>query len=818
MFPAVLGAFDIFHQKVQLNVNTRNKLSTSAGSVLTIIVVVITLVQSLVVISSIFDRTNPTISIQQEILQDPGYLSMNSSNFVFAITVQDAGFNLSSSYVSFQMQYRVYTRFPNGTLIKNNTKVPLKKCDLDYMRNFSADFQKLGINNALCPTRMEYDLGGTFLGDNYQFIKLTAYSCMNDTSEPDIICKPYEDVMKALINATVQVQVFFSNTIFTPINYSVPITEYMSNLFWTTLPGQQTVNSDIFVGEQVVNTDDNMWLSAWNPSIITSYQIDPSEERPQSSALETVNSKNFVLANIYFRKSQNKYITYRVFPKIQEGLVAIGGIFSVCVGVFGTLAFFYTRKNLSVTIANEMYEFDFEDLPDQKRRKGFWCCKKRASRDAYRTHSLNLNESALKISEKTKESSGINFYLAKFAKYSRTNRKLLTYSIFDFLFGLLCCRRRHKDRLVEKATKMVGKDIDIIQILKKLQEIDKLKKILLDDDQNNVFSYSRPPLVTLREPYVHRRTKRHLNRNSFSERKPSRVMRARSATYMARNTQLLEAQAEFDSLNKFVPLFESYQKLLKQESRSPLNDKILKLLDYEMDRTLFDMTMETRLNAESSRKYRQLRKVQEVTDMLEKKRAKPATKTNRLQAALWAVRRMREIINKKNQRRSQTEVGSLAYLNDASKKHAAGLQVVGSVPARIITRKPPPETSTILIIPEERKDVGMPVSIDLERQKSVDVTTRRRKESQQNLLSLGEVPTNLSLNESQSQLLDTKREEQQERRKKRASKKVSFCEFASRKETPGENQENRNDKAALFDKFLTNEAAHSSFNPFDPII
>ena len=829
MLASIIGKFDIFYKPVHLNVNSKHKLTTNAGTVLTVIVIVITLVQSLATISSIFDRTNPMVSIQQEVLQDPGYLQLNSSNFVFAITVQDAGFNLSSSYVSFQMQYRIYTRFPNGTVVKNNTNVPLKKCDPEYMSQFKVDFEKFGIGNALCPSIQQYDLVGTFLADTYHFIKLTAYSCMNDTSQPDIVCKPYDDVMKALTGSTVQVQIFFSNTIFTPTNYSVPISHYMSNLYWNTLAGQQTTNSDIFVNEQVIVTDDNIWLSDMNSHSIISYQIDPSEERPQASALETVDEHNYVLANLYFRKSANKYSTYRTFPKIQQGLVSVGGIFSLCVGVFGTLALFYTKQQFSLIIANEMYEFDLEGPSNGKPTRR--CCRRK-----YTTKSTNrianLNDStinlAARMTEKNaayNEKNGLDLYVEKFAKYSSNNRRQLKYTFFDFMVGLLCCRKRYKDRLVAKATGMVARDIDILQILKKLQETDKLKRILLNEHQNNIFSYSRPPLVTLKEP------RQNINPSATKNPSPSptpegfRRRGPRKKTVIKRSDQLLESQQEYDDLHKFAKLFQSYQQLIKSKNQSPLNDKILKILDFEMDQTLFDLMLETR---SSSQMYAQLIGIKIFADMLEKKRTKKSRRMNKLEAAELIAKKWKE--NWKIRRALQNEP-------DPEKRKVIRNQTLLKPHAQLVSTPQTPNETVLASHTDGKASEGL-IKLNnnaeenfsrsktppLERYKSTDMSTisgLRRKESRQNSLILEEGPSEpISIDRSSHRVLLNTVPEKPYGPSKRKPKRLEPIRPTKKKErTPSEPPEinKKKNNGILFDEFTRKEAIESAHNSFDHI-
>jgi hypothetical protein len=60
-----------------------------------------------------------------------------------------------------------------------------------------------------------------------------------------------------------------------------------------------------------------------------------------------------------------------------------------------------------------------------------------------------------------------------------------------------CYKDNPRAELISKAVKMIQHDTDIIRLLDKIQEIDKIKQLLLDDTQIKVFNFSPKPLVTL---------------------------------------------------------------------------------------------------------------------------------------------------------------------------------------------------------------------------------------------------------------------------------------------------------------------------------
>ena len=66
---------------------------------------------------------------------------------------------------------------------------------------------------------------------------------------------------------------------------------------------------------------------------------------------------------------------------------------------------------------------------------------------------------------------------------------------------LLCrkiCYRDERIVLLDRAIKMLKQDTDIVSVLEKLQDIDKLKKLILNTDQLFVFNYTPKPVVRAR--------------------------------------------------------------------------------------------------------------------------------------------------------------------------------------------------------------------------------------------------------------------------------------------------------------------------------
>ena len=76
----------------------------------------------------------------------------------------------------------------------------------------------------------------------------------------------------------------------------------------------------------------------------------------------------------------------------------------------------------------------------------------------------------------------------KNSRFRLQNKDLeITLTIKEFLCDRFCFKKSHSIKLISKAAKYIDEKISIEFILKKLNEIDKIKFVIFDKDQLNLF-------------------------------------------------------------------------------------------------------------------------------------------------------------------------------------------------------------------------------------------------------------------------------------------------------------------------------------------
>ena len=677
LFGRALDFVDIFPRKPMLNVKTSEKFPTRTGGVLTLLVFGITFAQSIMTLITIFQYSSPQITTAKSYQKYPTTLNLDDEGFVFGVKLLNEDYDLASSYITFHLTAVNIKHRRDGTVATSYENIPLRKCTLDYLSEFELEFISAGLNTALCPAGADLKIGGTYLNDNYDFLVIYASPCKNDTNQPDIICKPIEEIRTILERKSLEVQLLYSNTMIDPSNHTAPVRRFLAETYWTAMPNFTTTSVDVLINEQSVVTDDNIWFAGWNTNTTNTYQIDMAESRTQQAALDRDDDDTFRILNITMKRSSNLYTTTRVFSKITTGLSTIGGIYSLMVSIFGAFAALFTKRLFMINLANELYEFDLTGIEEDSRS----CCRrrKRTGKYAYRRTESKHGESGSIIN---RSSANFSIWAQKFSKYLSGNRRKLDYSFWDFLMGTCCCcMKRKKDKLIEKAIQIVDHDIDILQLLKKTQDAERLQRVLLSEDQQNIFSYSRPPLITLdpeeEAPTPAKRKNSHHVREASSpsrrrnegdtgrNKRRRRANRAETIRSSRRAQLFVEYDKNFDNIDKFMTLCRSYERLFRNHHKS-LNFKLMQSLDWEMHETLFDVVREVRQNPIVAGQYYKA-VAKKIFSELYKERQSPKVLT-KLEAGVIISRKLRILQKSRMRKKKEKRMNSVESGDETSKQ------------------------------------------------------------------------------------------------------------------------------------------------------
>lgn len=179
------------------------------------------------------------------------------------------------------------------------------------------------------------------------------------------------------------------------------------------------------------------------------------------------------------------------------------------------------------------------------------------------TSSLKLEQSQSKVLNKgisnffRKNRKDTKSYITEIKKPTENN---LQFSFLDYAWYIICKLFRNaktlspKHKIIKKAEETFRKDVDCINIVEKLHDLEKLKVLLLDEEQLVLFHYLSKPIITAEghENFIS-------DSISLSQRKI---------------TVLINKHKEADSF-----IAESYKKVYSERENNKINKKLIELLD-----------------------------------------------------------------------------------------------------------------------------------------------------------------------------------------------------------------------------------------------
>jgi hypothetical protein len=567
----VLHKIDIFGVEPKLSIYGQERYTTGIGGFLSLLFFGISIFLFISLGADMFFHKSPVATTTEIFQKTPGLTKIGPNNDYFFI------FGLQRSN-DFQHYYdpSIY----KIVLKQNYDQIPLERCTEKHLPNDNEELKKFfqyghhsKLDQLLCIKKenaTDFKLSGDFVGGNYKFIEINLYPCQN-SSEPDsIICKPWEVIESYLYTGYFA---FYSvDSLIDVSNYVNPIKKVGLDFFTEIgLTMQRSINR--YLRSNKVTTDDGWIIKENRTEESTSHVVD----RETFSLIKPENIQKSLLLRFIVRKSLYEKQYERTYMKIQQVLAYMGGFLNIMFYGLLFLSTPFVKKNFNDRIINTL--FDFEEKPLEDITKGV--NKEEGCSDS---SQLSIEQVELTITNKFNEKEeGV----ATFRPNSQENPRikplgstkfqengvqkrlinntekplLLSYS--DLVKGKLFKYKKFytKYRQRKKAIQAINQRLDLSNILNKLSEIDKIKMIILDEDQFSLFDYLPKPVIQTNE------------RINFSYKKEREL-------YFNKRSFLLLQHEEVDL--KTLEAQKAFKNILNKKELSPLDLKLISLLSEEI--------------------------------------------------------------------------------------------------------------------------------------------------------------------------------------------------------------------------------------------
>ncbi|KAM3131036.1 hypothetical protein pb186bvf_016848 [Paramecium bursaria] len=474
--------------------------------------------------------------VKFQYVKDPAEMNLSWTDFMFAVRIEQDDF-IDNPYYNITVEQRKYIRFENGSQIqKPKRHFNLVPCTLGHFQpifqkyglDVSEDYNRNNISDYLCPSLSDPfpTLQGAWNMQNFQILKIGVYSCQDSSTSKfswNPKCKTDQEIREFLQEyADFRFQMITVNYIFNPSQSSNDIQPFLDvELFFSFVPDSMFVQADIFWRKKTVITDRGILMV---PDLSTSVlpSRDSGDFRQQFSINQLTQG---YYAAFYPQLSFYQYTINKSFFRLDQLLSYLGGFLQIVIVAVGLIVKQYNHLHMIVAMANDL--FDFSDQTDNNVQKSMQKSLKSPTFSQYKVKLKNnkneLNPIATKLNSPIynydKVSDGPNSqyiqqqlqlnksesikvksskYFTKFKDYLyRHNFIGIT---FKYLISFVIEKESfldNKSLMLMKATSQIQKELDIGFILKQLYEIEKLKQVLFEKDQMDLFNYSQKPIIVV---------------------------------------------------------------------------------------------------------------------------------------------------------------------------------------------------------------------------------------------------------------------------------------------------------------------------------
>ncbi|CAK65863.1 unnamed protein product (macronuclear) [Paramecium tetraurelia] len=592
----------------------KDKYTTACGGLSSVIMIFLLSFIFINRLISIITKSEYTVKVQTIQSANPNYSAMNLDNFMLAIKLEDPlkeyYKNSSKSFFSISLHQYIQQISADGS--KNREQLrefKLEQCTVEHFQNI--DFQ----NNAyiekqlqyyLClPLTYELQLQGGYNTETLLYPKLLIQLCKDDDN-----CYSQEEIEKAQLdkNTAITLSTLIKSTLFSSNSTDDDLHQYINSDFYLQSNLQQSIYTDLFFQHNKVQIDDNL-LSLMTTTKELDYWSYTLNDNRQFNRQDS-NLTN--LFEINLRINQQNQITSKTAYRLDQFISYLGGMLKFFTAIFGVFAIKYNLVSMRISLANILYDFNIpyqnqgrlqfsydrllnfiqykinrvDELLVKLKNYTFQVVKlshiTRMWSSVSQSQKLQRQEQSQEQAEVTEQKItqfDINQFTKKLMEYKESFMDNLVQKILDtrnqlrldlnfyvyILLGCSCFKKIWMTRqLIIQCDQMIKRDLDIITILSKIQQIDKLKKTLLDENQVSVFNYTPRPVIFI---------DKHYQIITEDQSRPNHLI---TQTNKQKRARVINKRIRFNTTKKFFKIYNSYLKL--KENNNQINYRLTQML------------------------------------------------------------------------------------------------------------------------------------------------------------------------------------------------------------------------------------------------
>ncbi|CDW80648.1 UNKNOWN [Stylonychia lemnae] len=515
-----IKSLDSFGIPVSLTFKNDPHLKSFVGGSMTILSRIGVFVYLALQMISVFSKT-ATIQAsfyRRDLIKDSTEYDLTLKDFDYGVRLEYVFYEREpqvqvelDQYVYLQISQNIYTwvkdKKGNSIFQKQKFKTDLGSCNFGRLGLKESQIDYLGIKDGyLCPKTINYQIKGSFSGEQSKFIQLSVRDC-NQTYLDEVYnhtkkCKSKKEIEK--VSSNLKLYFVVENSYFDENDYGKEsVKKFLKPYYLTSKNGTSKYYYMLLSQNEIIKQDNLLLDEVVNDKFIET-KIDYSIDQE----LESIDAYNNAYIGVYIQMDDQVKTVNRKLMTILDALGNTGGFMSIII-VVAYAMIQYVQKTLYYTSLVKslfVYQENFSDQGSQSYSQ----MNQQKAKDRVFTKT-NFEEENVSFEDKIGNNdiqSTISKEHGLFQKLFNqlSNRKKLKYTLIDAfkstIIRLRICKKAskeqvQKDVLYKRGIDKIDHELDLRYIIKQLRSLRFISQVLLNKQQRFMLPYFKANLLNV---------------------------------------------------------------------------------------------------------------------------------------------------------------------------------------------------------------------------------------------------------------------------------------------------------------------------------
>ncbi|EWS76751.1 transmembrane protein, putative (macronuclear) [Tetrahymena thermophila SB210] len=525
---SLFEAFDIFGAHIHIKYNKKTAFNTRFGGIITFCLSGILIMYIVNIINVYISHSQVQVIQEIQNLPNSNQFNLTVNNFSFMVGITDVNF---TQFIDESVYTLTIKQFTQQRILNQNTGtydktqeyrlIKLQRCTTEHFKIQQTNdfFLQQDYNNFYCLSLDEQlQLQGIFNSQIFQQIEIEVSSCQGNN------CADPQYISSKLNNCYLQIYFVDKNVVTTDLKN--PFHPIGRSVFY--IAGKdfsKTIN--LYFAQNQMSSDKGIVFEDIKTKVELTYSID------REQVVQKYGNRLFLLQ---ISLDPNREILYsRKYLTFSQVLSQIGGIYNILFALGCFICRPYSQLQYKRSLINQLFGFQYslpEEQSDQIGNNKEKILKeqnldqntdlnnynvggnqtqlqqKRINLDI---DSQNCSNNQILYSKNTQSQKNQNLNvilkqqkestnkdeknLKKFFEQTFEEMKTKSFDYLKYYLGFIICKKAKSSYAIEYGMQKLYKHIDIVQIINKLIEFEKLKRLLLNENQLKLFDYIPKPII-----------------------------------------------------------------------------------------------------------------------------------------------------------------------------------------------------------------------------------------------------------------------------------------------------------------------------------